>query len=171
MIRRLAAVSAAVALAAGLASCSSPPSLGARVTQWVSANQFGQSVGTLLADNQRIVTVVRQGQGAGALRASCGVLESDASTADGSLPTPDTQLTAALNQAFHDEAAAANRCYGASPAEHAVLQATVRVLTRADALLESAVQQVSGITGTVPPTTTTTVPGGGGGGDPFGFGG
>lgn len=160
---------AVAAIAVTLSACSSPASLPSKVAQWASGNGFGGNVGTLLGDGARVDRVVEQGQGSGALKASCGVLEDDASTADGTLPTPDASLTDALSRAFQDDAAAANLCYGASPADQAALARAVRDVTKADALLESAVQQFSGLTGKVPSTTTTTTPGGGDG-DPFGFG-
>lgn len=166
---RLAVVVAGMAVAVALSGCSQTGDLSARVAQWASGSGFGSNVGTLLGDGARIDRVVDQGQGSGALKASCGVLEDDASTADGTLPTPDTQLTSALSTAFGDDVAAADLCYDASPADQVALARAVRDVTRADALLESAVQQYSGLTGKVPSTTTTTVPGGGGG-DPFGFG-
>lgn len=168
---RAAAGLSCVAVAVVLSACgSSAPTLGAKVSRWSSANGFGSTVGTLLGDGALVQRVVRQQMGSGALKAACGVLETDAATADSVLPTPDTQLTSAINGAITADATAANLCYGASAADQASLQRAVADVTRADALLESAVQQVSSLTGQVPSTTTTTVPGGATNGDPFGFG-
>jgi len=165
---RCRALLAAGVLAGSLAACSTPSSPGGQVAQWVSDNQFGATIGTLLADGSRVLRVIGRHQGAGALKAACGVLESDAGSAGGVLPTPDQQLTATLQQAVTDDLQAAGRCYGATPADGAALAAAGRAIVRADALLEQAVQEISGLTGQVPSTTTTTAPGGGGG-DPFGF--
>lgn len=166
----LVAVLAVTATTLSACGGGSSASLSSRVSQWASANGFGSTVGTLLGDGSRVVRVVRLAQGSGSLKASCGVLETDSAKADSLLPTPDTQLTAALNGAITGDATAADLCYSAAPTDTAALDRAVADITRADALLESAVQQVSGLTGHVPSTTTTTIPGGAGG-DPFGFGG
>lgn len=160
---------ALVAVATVLASCSTSAPLGAQVAQWESVSGFGSTIGTLVGDGARVVTVVHRGQGTGALKASCGVLEAAASSADATLPAPVTQLTTTLSGAFHDELAAAGLCYGAAPTDRATLTHAIADVVRADAQLEQAVQLVSGLTGKVPSTTTTTTPGGGAGGDPLGF--
>lgn len=164
------ATAAAVVLAVGatVAACGGGnASLRSRVDQWESANAFGQTVGTLLGDSARVRAVVQRGQGPAALRTVCGVLEGDASTAGGTLPTPVVQLTTDLDRAYRDDVAGASLCYGAG--DPATVSRALSAITRADALLEQAVQLVAGVTGTVPVTTTTTTPGGGAGGDPFGF--
>jgi hypothetical protein len=165
---RLGVVVGAGVLAVATAACSSASSPGSQVAQWVSANQFGSTIGTLLADGARVERVIAEHQGTGALKASCGVLESDAGTAGGVLPTPDRQLTSTVQAAVRDELDAAGHCYGVAPTDTAALTTADRDIVRADALLEQAVQEISGLTGRVPSTTTTTTPGGGGG-DPFGF--
>jgi hypothetical protein len=151
-----------------LASCSSPADPGPRVQQWVTDNDFGSTIGTLLTDGTRVDKVISGHPTSGALKAACGVLESDAGTAGGVLPTPDQQLTNTLRDAVADELAAAGRCYGAAPTATAVLQTSERDITKADALLEEAVQQISSLTGQVPSTKTTSTPDVGNG-DPFGF--
>lgn len=153
-----AALASVLVLAAfALAACSSgSTSVSARVSQWVSSEGFGASVGTLLGDGGRVIRSVELKQGAGALRADCGVLEDDASTAAGNLPTPDQTLTDTLQRAYRTELAAAAACYGASPADQRRLDQALKDVTSADALLEQAVQQVSGVTGRVPSTTPTT---------------
>lgn len=151
-----------------LASCSSPANPGPRVQQWVTDNDFGSTIGTLLVDGKRVETVIAGHPTSGALKAACGVLESDAGTAGGVLPTPDQQLTTTLHQAVTDDLAAAGQCYGAAPTATGVLQTSERDINKADALLEEAVQQISSLTGKVPSTKTITTPGGGDG-DPFGF--
>lgn len=152
----------AAAVAAGAGACGGGgASLRTRVDQWASVNAFGQTVGTLLGDGQRVQVVVHEGKGPAALRTVCGVLEADASTAGGTLPTPVTQLTTDLNLAYRGYVAGASLCYGAG--NPATVTRSLAAITRSDALLEQAVQLVTQLTGTVPVTTTTTIPGGGAG--------
>lgn len=168
LLARLAVFGVLASSAVGLAACSNgSASASVRVSQWVSSEGFGSSVGTLLGDGGRVIRSVELKQSAGALRADCGVLEDDASTAAGNLPTPDQTLTDTLQRAYRTELAAAAACYGASPNDRQRLDQTLKDVTSADALLEQAVQQVSGVTGRVPSTTTTTTPGGADNGDPF----
>jgi hypothetical protein len=44
----------------------------------------------------------------------CALLTTDAQTAIGNLPTPDTTLTDDLNNAYEEAAAAGNDCYNGS---------------------------------------------------------
>lgn len=168
LLARLAVVGVVAGSAIGLTACSSASaSASVRLSQWVSSEAFGSSVGTLLGDGGRVIRSVELKQSAGVLRTDCGVLEDDASTAAGNLPTPDQTLTDTLQRAYRTELAAAAACYGASPADQERLDQALKDVTSADALLEQAVQQVSGVTGRVPSTTTTTVPGGAFDSDPF----
>lgn len=153
----------------GAAGCGGPAAgQRARVGQWMSTTGFGSAVGTLLGDGTHIAAAVGRHAGAGTLKAWCGVLESDAATAAGNLPSPDAALTSALDHAYQADQAAAAACYGASPSDVTELDRSVSEINVADAFLEQAVQHVSALTGQVPSTTTTTVPGGAGG-DPLGF--
>jgi len=152
----------------GLSACSSgSSSASAQITQWVNTNGFGSSVGTLLGDGGRIIEAVESNQAPGVLRTDCGLLEDDASSAAGNLPTPDQALTDALEGAYKADLVAANECYSSHAAGAQRLKEAVGSVTKADALLEQAVQQVSSATGRVPSTTTTTSPGGDG--DALGF--
>ncbi len=155
--------------AVGVAGCgSSAAGPSTRVGQWMSTSGFGSAVGTLLGDGTHVVAVVRHHAGASTLKAWCGVLENDAATAAGNLPSPDAALTSVLDHAYQADQKAAAACYGASPSDVTELDRSVAEINVADAYLEQAVQHVSALTGQVPSTTTTTVPGGAGG-DPLGF--
>lgn len=169
-VRRLAAVAALVVAGTGAAACSATAGAdaGTQIAQWMSSSGFGSSVGTLLGDSGHISQVVDRHLGSGALKAWCGVLESDTAKAAGELPSPDAVLTSVLDHAYRSAQAAATTCYGASATDTTALHRSLADLNTADAYLEQAVQRVSSLTGKVPSTTTTTVPGGGGG-DPFGF--
>lgn len=165
--RRLGLGALMVGAALTLAACSgSGKGAAAQVSSWVSTDGFGSSVGTLLGDGGRVIEAVESKQAAGVLRTDCGVLEDDASTADGNLPTPDQALTDDLQQAYKADLAAANECYSSHAVTRQRLEEAVRSVTRADALLEQAVQQVSNATGKVPSTATTTSSGSD---DPLGF--
>ena len=95
----------------------------------------------------------------------CALLTTDAQTAIGNLPSPDTTLTDDLNTAFEDAAAAGNDCYnGASGGKLLRRSATER--TKLVPLLAVAVDRVATITGHTPSTSTTMASDAGD--DPFG---
>jgi hypothetical protein len=160
----------ATGLGLGTASCGGGgASVASRVSAWVTSADFGGSVGALLEDSSQIQTVVRRNQGPGALRAWCGVLEDDASTAAGHLPSPVTNLTSQLQTAYRLELSAANLCYGDStaPPLSSRLTTALRDMTSAEGLMEEALQEVAELDGRVPSTTPAPPSDGPTGGDPF----
>lgn len=137
-----------------------------RVTSWLSASDNGASIGAVTDDIHAVDAGLAQHQPAGAIRTLCAVLTTDAQSGNSVLPTPDTQLTNDLSDAYNDAYAAGNDCYSGAGGNAALLakSATLRRETLAE--LQAAVARVTAITGAVPSTTTTTLPPGTGD-DPF----
>jgi hypothetical protein len=120
---------------------------------WVDGTNFGEVVGTLVADNARIAKAAPNGSGA--LHAACATLINDAETATGSLPTPDPTVTELLTRAYSLEGAAGNGCYGAA-GKPAQLRQAERDGIKADAIYDEVIRRIRAIDGTAPVTTTTS---------------
>jgi hypothetical protein len=144
-----------------LTACAGPDETGTlpqRVRAYASATQFGQSVGTLYGDGQRIAKVVQLHRGTGAIHTACGVLLTDTGAVEGNLPSPDVELTEALNSAATLDYQAGTDCYNGGGTNAALMDKSARLLSQADAALRKAVARVETITGRSWPTTTTTSP-------------
>ena len=124
-----------------------------RMSVWVSGTSFGEDIGTLVADNARIPKDVPNGTGA--LHAACSTLLNDAQMANSSLPSPDTDVTTLLTNAYNDEGTAANQCYDAGATNKSLLAESARNTIKAEALYQEALQRIRVITGRTPVTTTT----------------
>ncbi len=139
-------------------SGSSGGSASEKLRTWANGTGLGQQIGTLQADGARITAVVTQNRGTGAVHADCAVLDTDASTANGSLPSPDTQVTNLLSQAYTLEGDAAGNCYNAGATNHQLLLTSSHQRVRAEALMDQALARITAVTGATVSTTTTTVP-------------
>jgi hypothetical protein len=81
-----------------------------QVQSWVKNSpdpKFAAAVSTLRGDMRR---VTEAGGSNGALRTDCDVLVVDALSANQNLPTPDSQLTEVLSQAYNSAANAGRDC-------------------------------------------------------------
>jgi len=158
------ALSTVVGLGTVAAACTSGEQQGnaeSRVAAWVTDVSIGETIGTLQGDDARIATALREHLSPNTLHAVCAVLEADASSADSTLPAPDSELTDELNNAYRAELAAANDCFnGATQPASTLLTSSVVQRNRAGALLAAAMARITQITGRTPPTTTTTSAGG-----------
>ena len=67
---------------------------------WVNGTGLGQSLGTVVGDTARVRVAVDEHQGSGVLHTDCGVLLTDAQSANGELPTPNTELTDLLSSGY-----------------------------------------------------------------------
>jgi hypothetical protein len=139
-----------------------PDTLAPQLTSWVHSTQFGQTVGTLNHDNAEVTRALETHQDTLLIHTVCAVLETDAGTAEGTLPTPDSEVTDFLNTAFTTYYQAAVNCYDAGAVEPrlqarasaeraAATVAMVHGLIRIEALLNKTVS-----------TSTTTTPDSGG---------
>jgi hypothetical protein len=121
---------------------------------WVSGTGLGEDIGTLVADNARVPKDVANGTGA--VHAACGTLLDDAQMANGSLPSPDPQVTDLLTQAYNLEGTAANQCYDAGATNRMLLHQSQRNAIKAEALYNQVLERIRAIDGRTVPTTTTT---------------
>jgi hypothetical protein len=140
-------------LAAGL-TLAQRGSAAHRISVWVSGTGFGESIGTLVADNARVPEDVANGTGA--VHAACGTLEDDAEMANSSLPAPDPDVTDLLSEAYGLEGTAGTECYSAGSTDKALLQKSERDMIKAEALYNEVLSRIASVDGQVPSTTTTT---------------
>jgi hypothetical protein len=159
MRRRLLVPSVIVMVGSALllTSCAGADQQGSpahRMAVWVSGTGFGESVGTLVADNARVPKVVPNGTGA--VHAACSTLLNDAQMAYAELPSPDPDVTRLLNNAYALEQDAANDCYDAGSTDTKLLTKSEREGIEADALYSEVLQRIRQIDGRTVPTTTTT---------------
>jgi hypothetical protein len=152
-----------------LTSCAGEDQMGSpahRMSVWVDGTSLGQDIGTLIADNARIPKVAANG--AGALHAACSTMLNDAESANTELPSPDSEVTDVLTQAYSLEGTAANDCYDSGGTNTQLLTESRRDTIKAEALFNRALQRIRAIDGQVPSTTTTVGNSGNSGGGIFG---
>lgn len=133
-----------------------------QLTGWVQASQFGQTVGTLEGDAARVTLAVARREDTGTIHTDCGVLLTDAQSANGDLPTPNRQLTVTLSHGYTLEYEAGNNCYSAGATGTALLEKSAGQRSEAHADFVRALGLAEQVLGRSVPTTTTTEPGGGG---------
>jgi hypothetical protein len=162
--RRRAVLLALAAAALVLAGCAAPDQSGTlphRVSVWASTTSFGETVGTLEADTRSVDGVIRLHRGPGAIHTACGVLETDAATAESNLPTPDARLTGYVDRAATLDFRAGTDCYNGGGTDAKLMARSARERAQARAALTAAVARVQQLTHHVLSTTTTTEIGGG----------
>jgi hypothetical protein len=148
----LLAGSAAVAGCAGQEQ-SGPPA--ARVATWVSGAGGGASIGTLRVDSANVSQALARHDPPAAIKTVCALLTTDAETAVGNLPTPDTVLTDELNTAYQEAAAAGDDCYGGAGGAHSLLVRSARERAGLVTALMTALNRITAVTGHAPSTSTT----------------
>jgi hypothetical protein len=152
----LASLALTTVAAVTLTSCAGEDQIGSpahRMSVWVNGTNFGADVATLVADNARIPKVVPNGSGA--VHAACGALVTDAESANTELPSPDSEVTALLTQAYGLEGTLGNQCYNAGSTNKKLLAESEHNAIKADALYNEDLQRIRAIDGKVPVTTTT----------------
>jgi hypothetical protein len=157
MTRRLLAVGLVLLFALAMASCAGEDQRGTpahRMSEWVGGTGFGEDIGTLIADNERVPKDVLNGTGA--VHAACGTLDDDAQMANDELPTPDQQVTLWLSTAYGLEGSAGTECYNAGSTNKTLLARAARDATKAEMLFQRALVRIQSIDGAVVSTTTTT---------------
>jgi hypothetical protein len=120
---------------------------------WVNGTSFGGDIGILVADNARVPKAVPNG--AGALRADCATLVTDAEAANDELPSPDPEVTDLLTKAYGLEGTAGNECYDAGSTNKKLLAESSRNAIKAEAIYNEVLQRIRTVDGQVPVTTTT----------------
>jgi hypothetical protein len=125
---------------------------------WVEGTGFGQSVGTVVGDAARVRLAVDEHKGSGVLHTDCGVLLTDAQSANGELPTPDAELTQLLSSGYALANDAGFDCYNSGGTNASLLAKSTKERIEAEAKLQQAVTLVDQLTGMTVSTTTTTEP-------------
>jgi len=94
-----------------LGGCSSNPDPASkRVSSWASSTNLTSGIDQIKADAANVAKVEKIGS-PGAVRANCAVLDLDTENANQNLPSPQTQLTRDLSDAYTAEIQAAQDCY------------------------------------------------------------
>jgi hypothetical protein len=156
-VRRILGLVLIVPCSIAVASCAGADQMGSpghRMVEWVGGTGFGEDIGTLVADNQRVPEDVPNGTGA--VHAACGTLEDDAEMANGELPTPDPQVTDWLSTAYGLEGTAGTECYSAGVGNKKLLASSYRDTAKAEALFQKVLARIKTLDGAPVSTTTTT---------------
>ncbi|MGD0391024.1 MAG: hypothetical protein ABSC41_00120 [Acidimicrobiales bacterium] len=158
-VKSLALVGAALAVlcASVVSGCTldetGPPAT--QVSGWLTTSGGGSAVGQVEADTRNIQLAIVRHDTAKALRTVCALLTTDAQTAIGNLPTPDTQLTNDLNAAYEDAASAGNDCYNGANGNASLLHRSAVERAKVVPMLGIALERIASITGHTPSTSTT----------------
>ncbi len=166
--RALGVVLGCCALAGTLAGCAGEESSGTpaqQVTTYMSQGGGGSGIGNVEVDSRNVALALAQHNKPAAIREVCALLSNDAQTAIGNLPTPDDQLTDALNSAYMVATSAGDDCYNGANGDAKLLARSAAERAKLATMLAAAVAQVTQITGRTPTTDTTVPPSGNG--DPF----
>ena len=142
-----------------LAGCAGPEESGppsARVSAWVSTAGGGAAIGTLEVDSANIDHALADHQSASAVKTVCALLTNDAETPIGNLPTPDSQLTQELDNAYEKGAAAGDDCFKGAGGSPSLLRRSAEERKALLPLLTTALDRIASITGRTPSTTTTS---------------
>ncbi len=161
----------ALGLAVALGGCAGQEQSGTpaqQVTTWMNDGSGGSGIGTVEVDSKNVALALAQHNAPTAIKEVCDLLSNDAQTAIGNLPTPDEQLTLALNTAYEEATAAGDDCFNGANGNHQLLARSAAERAKLVTLLAVAVQRAEDVTGQTPTTDTTAPPSGGG--DPFGGG-
>jgi hypothetical protein len=164
----VAVVLVVVAVPLLLAACAGAEMSGTpahRISTWVAGAGAGPSIGAIEADNATIDRALAIHSPAGVIRTACALLSNDSSAGNSNLPTPDDQLTTALENAYQVEYSAGNNCYSGAGGNASLLRRSADERRQGAADLAQAVRRITAVTGKVPSTTTTTSPDGDN--DPF----
>lgn len=151
-------VAVGASLLAGCAGPQTSAATPAQVSSWMTSANAGTAIGQVEADSRNIDHVLAVHQPASAVKTACALLATDALTAIGDLPSPDTGLTDALNTAYEKAAAAGNDCYSGASANRSLLQRSAVERAALVPLLQAAVDRYRTLTGHTPSTSTTLAP-------------
>ncbi len=130
----------------------------AQLRSWVDGTDLGQSIGMVMGDAARVQVALEQHKAVGVVHTVCGVLLTDAQSANGELPTPDTELTNLLSSGYALAYDAGGDCYDSGGTNRALVAKALRERIKAEAKLTQALDLVDRLLGSVLSTTTTTQP-------------
>jgi hypothetical protein len=143
---------------AGCAGPQSSPPTAAQVSTWLTTANAGTAIGQVEVDSRNVTHVLALRQPASAIKAACALLTTDALTAIGNLPSPDSALTGALNTAFEKASAAGSDCFKGASGDSSDLRRSARERAELVPLLGTAVDRYRVLTGHTPSTSTTLAP-------------
>ncbi len=115
----------------------------------------GASIETVEVDSGNVDLAFARHDPPAAIKTVCALLTTDAQTAIGNLPTPDTELTDELNTAYEDAAAAGTDCYHGAGGSVSLLHRSTSERDKLVPLLDRAMDRIVAITGHTPSTSTT----------------
>ena len=157
-MKRLLLAAVVSLCAVGLSACSQDQqgTPAQQMSSWVTGTAFAQTLGTLRADMAKSTLEVASSQSSAAVHTVCGVMLVDVESANSTLPTPDTQATNLLSQAYEKIGAAAHECYD-SVGDASKKASFARDRSAGLALLSEGQLQVESVLGhAVKPTTNDT---------------
>jgi hypothetical protein len=163
-----ALVVGALGLAMALGGCAGEEASGTpaqQVNTWMRDGAGGSGIGTVEVDSKNVDLALSKHNKPAAIKEVCALLSNDAQTAIGNLPTPDQELTDALNTAYEDATAAGDDCFNGANGDKQLLARSAAERAKLVTLLAAATERAQEITGQTPTTATTAPPSGGG--DPF----
>jgi hypothetical protein len=158
----------AMALAVTFSGCagqeqSGPPAK--QLSTWLRDGGGGSGIGNVEVASKNIDLALAQHNKPAAIKEVCALLSNDAQSAIGNLPTPDEQLTSALNIAYGVGTSAGDDCYNGAGGDNRLLARSAAERAKLFVLLAAAIRRAAEVTGQTPTTETTVPPTGGG--DPF----
>ena len=161
-------VSGALALAMALGGCagqeqSGPPAK--QLSTWLRDGGGGSGIGNVEVASKNVDLALAQHNKPAAIKEVCALLSNDSQSAIGNLPTPDEQLTAALNAAYVVGTSAGDDCYNGAGGDTRLLARSAAERVKLFTLLAASIRRAAEVTGQTPTTDTTAPPAGGG--DPF----
>ena len=161
-------VASTMALAATLSGCAGQEQSGSaatRVSTWLRSGGGGSGIGNVEVASKNVDLALSQHNKPAAIKQVCAFLSNTAQSAIGNLPTPDEQLTAALNAAYVVGTSAGDDCYHGAGGDIGLLARSAAERSKLFTLLAVAIRRATAVTGRTPTTDTTSPPTVGG--DPF----
>jgi hypothetical protein len=142
---------------------SGPPAR--QLSTWLRDGGGGSGIGNVEIASRNVDLALAQHNKPAAIKEVCALLSNDAQSAIGNLPTPDEQLTSALNAAYVVATSAGDDCYNGAAGATRLLARSAAERVKLFSLLAAAIRRAAEVTGQTPTTDTSVPPTGGG--DPF----
>lgn len=129
-----------------------------QLAHWVADTTLGQHLGELHDDNLDLDEALSHHSGTGAVHTVCSVMIVTAEAANADLPSPDTEVTQLLAQAYSLEDDAGANCYAAGATNDKLLAKSAAERAQAQLVVTRVLARVAAVTGRTLSTTTTTQP-------------
>lgn len=129
-----------------------------QLARWVADTTLGQHLGELHDDDLDLKKALSHRSGTGAVHTVCSVMSVTAEAANADLPSPDTEVTQLLAQAYSLEYEAGSNCYAAGATNERLLAKSAAERAQAQRVVARVLARVAAVTGRTVSTTTTTQP-------------